>query len=1322
MSKIDYIFLQKKQFHFIVVLIILQSFFAVPINGQSSKMGLKDKSDQLYAKGIEKYNLKQYEDAISLFSECVSADSIIYDANSSRLGYSSMWLACCYFALGDVETAKATSDYYMIKPIDRRLTVKSDSISDLIYPILYENGDGESAIPLIQKVLLLEKEELGEQNAWVGNTYSIYGYAQLLTGDVNEAIESYKQSLSIIGASCGENSKPYAYVLSDMVNAYSSTGDYISAYNNASRLLDIYKVQGLNDTTIYYTAIATCGDCLLNQGKYQESIPFLAESIDILSNMNLEKSSDYAITLAGLGRAQLLTGERKKAKETLERSYSLLREITDSYDIRYLIQCMDYLSQANFVEGDTLASINLNDEAIKLFECGNIEKNYLYPELYFNLWNIYESLRKPKEAHLFAERAIENYRLLDCKDMNYASLLFRYSECVAKESRNKYAVQLASEALSFVENIPDIPDSILIMYRNQLANQYWNNGDMDSAYYYAQVVFSDIKSKFSPQSLNYIHTLSKIAPVMWFSGKREEALELYQEALEQVSTFFSGTESHFSILNDFAYICQLSGLYTKAADIQKEAVSLAETLYGKRSEAYSDATARLLQYSSTTNDVIELRSMIDRGNMNVSEHAGMTFQNVRQQVIIAVKQGNIPKAESLIAEACQVVSKESNEMSADYAFLLMLQAELYNSIGKSSEALLSLEKAYTIVSSLWGKDKFEKYYFNYWNLLGIANANLRRWDEAEEALSKSISAAKTLFGESHMEYLLPQAILAAVKNLKGDTEGAAYMMSTLFKSLREQIFLQFATMSSKERSAFWSQMSSVFNPGMPFFAYNSHNSKYYGDGYNALLLSKGLLLNTEQEINQLLINSKDEKGLKLYNNLLMMQQRLNSLQVTATPNSLLDADSLHEAIRHGERELIAISSAYGDYTRNLRFSWQDVKQSLKSNDVAIEFADFYDQDGNNLYVAFVLTMDMEVPQIVPLFDYSDFSSLNSSEYYTTEALYDLVWKPLESFFSKDSRIFFSPQGVLNSIALESLPSSNGIPMSNSHSVYRLSSTRELCINNISLNQKKAAVLYGDIDYGVENEPNPNHAKNNQSSPHKNIKDIVQIRAAITDELPPLPGTKVEVDSIANSFARADWVVRMFTKEMATESSVSSLTSSDNTILHIATHGYYLPLSESKGSFLSILNRNSFADSQEDLSLLRSGLFFAGANATLYGDMIMNSGNDGILTAKEVANIDLHTLEMVSLSACQTGSGDVSGEGVFGIQRGFKKAGVKSLIMSLWNVDDRATCALMTEFYRCWLGGLSKYDALEAAKSAIKSVKGWEDPKYWAAFILLDGIN
>ena len=122
-----------------------------------------------------------------------------------------------------------------------------------------------------------------------------------------------------------------------------------------------------------------------------------------------------------------------------------------------------------------------------------------------------------------------------------------------------------------------------------------------------------------------------------------------------------------------------------------------------------------------------------------------------------------------------------------------------------------------------------------------------------------------------------------------------------------------------------------------------------------------------------MINSKDEKGLELYNRLQMMQQELSNLQTKATLTSFAKTDSLREAIRHGERELISLSSAYGDYARKLRLSWQDVKHSLKKDDVAIEFADFYDNDGNNIYVAFVLKQEMEAPQIIRLFNYSDFS-------------------------------------------------------------------------------------------------------------------------------------------------------------------------------------------------------------------------------------------------------------------------------------------------------------------------------------------------------------
>lgn len=105
---------------------------------------------------------------------------------------------------------------------------------------------------------------------------------------------------------------------------------------------------------------------------------------------------------------------------------------------------------------------------------------------------------------------------------------------------------------------------------------------------------------------------------------------------------------------------------------------------------------------------------------------------------------------------------------------------------------------------------------------------------------------------------------------------------------------------------------------------------------------------------------------------------------------------------------------------------------------------------------------------------------------------------------------------------------------------------------------------------------------------------------------------------------------------------------------------------------------------------------------------------------EISLLDFRGMDLIVLSACQTAQGDITGDGVFGLQRGFKKAGANAILMSLWKVDDEATCLLMTEFYRYWLDGKSKHDALEAAKHAVRSHPEWEDPRYRAAFILLDG--
>ena len=167
----------------------------------------------------------------------------------------------------------------------------------------------------------------------------------------------------------------------------------------------------------------------------------------------------------------------------------------------------------------------------------------------------------------------------------------------------------------------------------------------------------------------------------------------------------------------------------------------------------------------------------------------------------------------------------------------------------------------------------------------------------------------------------------------------------------------------------------------------------------------------------------------------------------------------------------------------------------------------------------------------------------------------------------------------------------------------------------------------------------------------------------------------------------------------------------------------------------------------DQALTRSGLLFAGANQTLIGDEVGNDHDDGVLTAKEISVLDLRGIDLLVLSACQTGLGRITGDGVFGLQRGFKKAGAHSLLMTLWKVDDVATRLLMTRFYGYLLQGMEKHEALRLAQHDIRTMEApasghrrraissrqkraknappkkiYEDPHYWAAFILLDGLE
>jgi CHAT domain-containing protein len=132
-------------------------------------------------------------------------------------------------------------------------------------------------------------------------------------------------------------------------------------------------------------------------------------------------------------------------------------------------------------------------------------------------------------------------------------------------------------------------------------------------------------------------------------------------------------------------------------------------------------------------------------------------------------------------------------------------------------------------------------------------------------------------------------------------------------------------------------------------------------------------------------------------------------------------------------------------------------------------------------------------------------------------------------------------------------------------------------------------------------------------------------------------------------------------------------------------------------------------------LLRSGLALAGANTWLQNGLLPEETEDGILTAEDVSGMDLSNTDMVVLSACETGLGEVlTGEGVFGLRRSFVLAGAKTLVMSLWKVPDKQTQELMIDFYHRMMSGTSRAEALRQAQLAVK--EKYPNPYFWGAFI------
>lgn len=605
-----------------------------------------------------------------------------------------------------------------------------------------------------------------------------------------------------------------------------------------------------------------------------------------------------------------------------------------------------------------------------------------------------------------------------------------------------------------------------------------------------------------------------------------------------------------------------------------------------------------------------------------------------------------------------------------------------------------------------------------------------------------------------------EAKLDCLSNM-GDTKQASSVLDSIYDVRMEQAKKGLTVMPGNYRMRFWNEIGYSFINTIPAASYYLKTDNSIICATNAALLSKGVLLNTEQNLHDAIFSSKDSLAISWYDSISFYMGLLNKLDTMSSSKTNYSPDYLRIKILEAEQQLSNRVKSFRDITRDMSIEWTDVQKALNSNEAAIEFNSFTADKDTTIYVAYVIRPQRSAPKQVVLAKLTKGESLSTRNLYSNSQLSRDIWKRLSTNLDGSKTIYFAPTGELYSIAIESLPDYEDSThlISDRYNLYRLSSTRELAKDKKAIRIKNGSI-YGGLRYDATTDTTLRGSDGQRSFTYFPwTPDSISVSRGKRVEF--LPGTLTEAKSIYDFMKRASIKTTMFTDSLGTEYSFKQMSGSDVNVIQIGTHGFY-----HEGKQELITDRESIVG--EDKSMTRSGLLFAGANMTLKNGMPNTSTyNDGILTAAEIAQLDLKNVDMVVLSACESGLGELKGDGVFGLQRGFKKAGVNSIIMSLWKVDDHATQMLMTQFYENWLiKKMTKQKALKAAQEYVRNYevdktewvieqrkqrddfrgngvnfrskattgkskktrgagqmyKPFQDPKYWAAFILLDGLD
>lgn len=881
--------------------------------------------------------------------------------------------------------------------------------------------------------------------------------------------------------------------------------------------------------------------------------------------------------------------------------------------------------------------------------------------------------------------------------------------------------------------------------------------DFENALKYAELSEQESIKVHGPESKMNINIAGLYGKIYFYQGNYEKAIEFYEKEKNLIEKLNGKADLSYARALNNLFVCYSSiGRGNEAEGILVESIEIKKSVGGDKDTSYAKSLNNLAMFYYEKGKYPEAEKLlvealeIKKSKLSPNDHStALTMMNLG---MLYEGLGNRTNAVTYLEDAYAIMKTSLDKSHPDRSKTAFQLASLYVLVGKKDLAdKITKENSNDMSSGEMTVDVANSIY-NYAQL----QVRLKKEDLAKKALTDAIPKVKVKLGMRHPLYSKMIKLLGITKWMTGDLEGAyelfqenleiirvlygekniqyasaKHNVAGLMKDLKYfdmadeayaeafdiyfyQLENYFPYFSEAEKTNFYRMMKERFD------MFNSYalsrqldNPKILNQMYNYHIKTKGILLDYSKNIANLIEKSGNNELLNTYKDFIIRKEQLSEFFNKSQQELAMlgiDLEQFENKTNQIERDIsLEISKISGKSNSNL--DWKAIQSKLKSNEAAVEIIrfNFYtkSRSDSTLYAVLILTAETtEFPELLILDNASELDGVYLKRYKKTikakfpdNKSYLAYWDEIDRELGDKEIIYLSGDGVFNLINIGSLRKPDGTFVLDTRTIVNLNNTKEMLASNQTQASSNQSLLFGSPAYELSNS---NEVYKKSNSAEKDNQILIS----------PLPGTAIEIEKISNILKEKNNKFEVYTEDNASELNFRKADSPR--ILHIATHGYFLTdVSEVDGESVFGIDVEKAVQNP----LLRSGLLFSGASNFLNYDASKASGDNGILTAYEVMNMDLRGTELVVMSACETGLGEVmNGEGVYGLQRAFQVAGAKSIIMSLWTVDDKTTQELMVEFYTRYLGGMEKIQAFKEARLEIKN--RYEDPYYWGAFKLL----